>query len=219
MMSMQWIPNCLVSKINSRYLTRVNAFVTVCTGLSSVILLGSCGERVQEINITEKREQLDAYDVERFAMEVPAHWRRSPDKIPGKQFRNRLLSYQFGKNGGEIYVSYDVSGDFLSNANRWLSSVSAPHIEDANNLELIDAPGGKTYLIEAYGGKVDNRGSESKVARGDRGFLGVLSSEDYFGRYSVTMIGSAEEVREERQNFIQACKTLKYIAPQEVKDE
>ena len=209
--------NYLESVLCDSYAAAVKMFFNIICAVCSGVLLGSCGERVEAIHITEKREFLPKFDQEKFEMEVPKDWRRAPDNIPGKRNRNRLLSYQFGTQGGEIYLSYGLRGGVYDNVNRWLGQFGKEPVQSMDVLEEIEVAGeGKFYLVEAYGtfsvSRMGGDGVSRKVnQKEDWGMLGVYGTNQIFGGFSVKMTGPAEEIKANKKAFILACKTIAVV--------
>ena len=216
--------NCLESVFGDSYAAVVKTLFNFISFTFFCVMLTACGKKVEVVKVTEKRSFLAKYDQEKVAMDVPDYWRRSPDDIPGKEFRRRLLSYQFGKEGGEIYISYRLSGTFDDNVNRWLSQFGKDPIESTDELEAIEVAGESGYyLIETYGVFSVSRmsgGISQKVAeRPEWGLLGVYGQNAFLGTFSIKMTGPADEIRAERANFLKACKTLRLVEIEETGDE
>jgi hypothetical protein len=141
----------------------------------------------------------------------PLEWHVPEGWTPVEGNRMRMANFRFGeKQEGECYLAtLDGSGGGLAaNVNRWRSQLGLKEIgEDAvEALPVIEMMGGVAYLVDISG---TYTGMRDKTPKPGSRLLGAILS---LGEYSlfVKMIGPAEIVDAERDNFLAFCKGLKF---------
>lgn len=164
--------------------------------LSAVSLVGltSCGKKEELVHVETTRPRLSTDKLP--PNYVPREWKMTGATIPGAKIRNeRFLNYQFGETG-EIYVSA-VKGDLLGNADRWVGQFGESKRESLEAYPTLNFGGAEAVYVECYGTYTGRKK--------DWGMHGVLYQQ---GEYiiSVKMLGSAEEVKAQKENFALFCK-------------
>lgn len=175
--------------------------------LACLGLLSSCDRGDREVVVTEKRD-LVLWDYS-YASNLkdlpPAAWRR----VPWTEMR--LHNYRFGKDGtGEVWVTMlSVNGteSLVPNINRWYGQFGVPEPDDLSTLPQKPMVGGIGYIVEAEG--TYNPGMAGKT-RPNSKMLGALVP---FRNVLITvkMVGSAEEVEEQREAFMKYCESLDFV--------
>ncbi|MFC4995247.1 hypothetical protein [Rubritalea tangerina] len=166
-------------------------------GLAPLIALSSCNESTETISVTETR-RLTSYDEEgNLHVAMPADWRR----VPSTEFRD--YNCKFNENG-EVYISI-ASGDVKSNAERWLKQFEDTRELRLEDLERLEVLGNQGYLLEAKGTFQGMRGVKTE----DAALLGLLV-ETKGNLITVKMVAKADEVAEQRANFIEFCKSIEW---------
>lgn len=178
--------------------------------------LVGCKDSERRIVTAETREltlfdRLYPYDLKHQA---PVEWRR----IPSTQFR--LLNYVTGKDDGVEIVFGITKGSVLENANRWLGQFGQEPLPSTRFFGKVDLLGGQAFLIEAKGNYVPGMGQPPL----DQGALigAIAPSGDSI--VTVKMVGPADEVEAQRDNFlsfvasfskIDRSKTTEFSDPEE----
>jgi len=186
---------------------RIQRF-TVVLALLPLMMMGSCKEAPETVQVTETRE-LTMWDDSGLPLVaiMPPEWRQVPST------QHRLVNYRFDKDG-EVYLS-NARGGVLPNVNRWLGQFGKPPVADINTLPTVDILGKKGVLVEATG---RFGGGMGKPPREGAGLIGVVVD---FGTnlLTVKMIGSQQSMKEERQRLIQYCENLRYKDAESSGDE
>lgn len=159
--------------------------------------MSSCEDQTQPVQITETRRLTSIDEESDLHMVMPKDWRR----VPATQFRD--FNFKFGKDG-EVYLSL-VSGSIQENADRWLRQFGKDGQVNIAELEKIQMLGSEGVIIEAEG-EFSGMGSAKK---NDMALLGAL----VFSKgnlISVKMVAEKEAVKQQRENFISYCKSLKW---------
>ena len=185
-----------------RYGQRVRGILHLLWLVPAVSIV-SCGRKTELVVITTEREFIAQYDQDQLVMEVPLSWRRTGNNFPGSAFRSRILNYQFGEAGGEIYLSNKIGGNTLSNVNRWLEEYGSEKIENTDSLELIPVMNVSGFLVETTG--------LYKGIHENWSLLAVVVESSHLEGFTIKMVGPADEVEANREHFLQACKTLTFI--------
>ena len=121
----------------------------------------------------------------------------------------RVANFRFGESGeSECYISVlgGDGGGIEMNVNRWRSQVGA---EELSATELMALPtlkilGVDSPWMEAYG-DFSGMGAEDLSNAGIKGAICELGNQALF----VKMIGPASELREQHDNFISFCESLR----------
>jgi hypothetical protein len=99
------------------------------------------------------------------------------------------------------------AGGVTANVNRWLGEVGQPPLDDAAVRELprIPALGTQGVLVEGRG---DYRGMSGEPVEGSMllGFICPLGDRTLF----VKMVGPADAMQEQRENFESFCRSLRF---------
>ena len=121
----------------------------------------------------------------------------------------RVVNYRFGESGeSECYISVlgGDGGGVEMNVNRWRSQVG---VDELSASEIMGLPtlkilGVDSPWMEAYG-DFSGMGADDLSNAGIKGAICVLGSEALF----IKMIGPAAELREQHDNFISFCESLR----------
>ncbi len=134
--------------------------------------------------------------------QAPPQWRR----VPWTQMR--YYNYRFGSQGdGEIWLSVVPSraeDSVLQNINRWYNQFRMPEITSLEALKQEPALKTVGYLVEAEGTYYGGMGAEPREGS-QMLALAIPISQNLV---TVKMVGSPADVVEERQRFLEYCKTL-----------
>ena len=175
-------------------------FRKLSLGISPIvagILLVSCQEKNKPIEITERRE-LTSYDTEgNLKVAMPSDWRR----VPSTKFRD--FNCKFNEDG-EVYISI-ASGGIKENAERWLKQFGSEEAIVVEDLATVESMGGTGRIIEASGKFQGMRG----VSIDDAALLGMMV-ESAGNLITVKMVGKADEVEAERENFMAFCRSIQW---------
>ena len=160
-------------------------------------VLVSCQEQNQPIEITERRD-LTSYDVEANLMvAMPQDWRR----VPSTKFRDYNCKFN---DDGEVYLSV-ASGGIQDNANRWMKQFGSDVPVVVEELATIESAGTTGRIIEASGKFQGMRG----VSIEDAALLGMMV-ETAGNLITVKMVGKADEVEAQRENFMAFCRSIQW---------
>ena len=165
--------------------------------LVPIIALSSCEDHTKPVTVTESRRLTISDNEGNLHATMPSDWRR----VPSTKFRD--FNCKFGETG-EVYVSIG-SGGIKENAERWLKQFGNENPVDVDKLEQLTVFGEQAVILEAEGKFAGMRG----INIDDGGLLGLLVTSRG-GLITVKMIGNADEVKAQRENFIQFSKSLKW---------
>lgn len=166
-------------------------------GLALMIALTSCDNSTKPVTVIETRK-ISSYDEEgNLHAVMPAEWRR----VPSTKFRD--FNCKFNKDG-EVYISVG-SGGVKENAERWLKQFGDNNSVIVPELEKIDVLGQQAAILEAEGSFTGVRGINIE----DAALLGMLI-EVNGGLITVKMVGKADEVKAQRENFLSFCKSIQW---------
>ncbi|MGJ8672651.1 hypothetical protein [Rubritalea sp.] len=169
----------------------------IAVGMASLLVLSSCQESTQPIEVTETRE-ISNYDNEgNIGGVMPADWRR----VPSTKFRD--YNCKFGEDG-EVYLSI-ANGAIKDNAQRWMKQFGSDKEVVVADLETFESFDEEGVIIEAEGAFAGMRG----ITKEDAALLGMMV-ETRGNLITVKMVASAEEVKAQRENFFAFCKSLKW---------
>lgn len=161
------------------------------------MLLVSCQESNEPIEITERRE-LTSYDTEgNLKVVMPSDWRR----VPSTKFRD--FNCKFNEDG-EVYISI-ASGGIKENAERWMKQFGSDEELVVEDLTTVDSMGGKGRVIEARGTFQGMRGLNIE----DAALLGMMV-ESGGNLITVKMVAKADEVAAQRENFMAFCRSIEW---------
>ena len=166
-------------------------------GLVPLIALMSCEDHTLPVTVTETRKITTSDEEGNLHATMPAEWRR----VPSTKFRD--FNCKFGE-AGEVYVSIG-SGDIKSNAERWLKQFGSEAPVDVTSLEKLTVFGELAVILETEGEFEGMRGIQLDNA----GLLGLLV-ETRGSLITVKMVGDADQVKAQRENFITFSKSLKW---------
>ena len=139
-----------------------------------------------------------------FAWTAPGGWMEEPKRSM------REVSYSIGDAGeAECYISIlgGGAGGVEANVNRWRDQVGLEPLSPKAISELpqVDVLGGKATLFEAAG---EFTGMGDATAASGQAILGIIRELDSNVLF-VKMVGPAELVNTERDNFISFCTSLR----------
>ncbi len=141
----------------------------------------------------------------------PLEWQVPEGWTPVEGSQMRMANFRFGEQQeGECYLAHlDGSGGGLAaNVNRWRSQLGLKEIGEGAvaALPVIEMLGGGAALVDISG---TYTGMRDKTPKPGSRLLGAILS---LGEYSlfVKMIGPAEIVAAEQDNFLAFCKGLKF---------
>lgn len=165
----------------------------------ALAMLMSCCERSSKpIEVRETRPLTEADSEASFVAVMPSAWRQ----VASVQFRD--FNCKFGKDG-EVYVSLG-SGEVKENAERWLRQLGeeSPNVA-LDKLERVEIFGESGYLVEAQGKFAGMQG----VTMDGAALLGALV-QTRGALVTVKMVGKADEVKAQRENFLKFCNQLSW---------
>lgn len=166
-------------------------------GLVPILALTSCDESLNPVEVTQTR-QLTSHDAEgNLQATMPSDWRR----VPSTKFRD--FNCKFSKDG-EVYISVGT-GSIKSNAERWLKQFGDESVVNVAELEKLDVLGAKAVILEAEGTFAGMRGINKENAA----LLGLLV-ETQGNLITVKMVGNADEVKAQRDNFKAFSQSIKW---------
>ena len=128
---------------------------------------------------------------------MPSDWRR----VPSTKFRD--FNCKFSEDG-QVYISIGT-GSIKSNAERWLKQFGDERVVNVSELETLDVLGNKAVILEAQGTFAGMRG----LAQENAALLGLLV-EANGNLITVKMIGDADEVKAQRDNFKAFSQSIKW---------
>ena len=133
-----------------------------------------------------------------------------PDGWTGKPGTSiRLLNFSVGPEGrGEVYVSRTRGGDLLGNVARWRRQFGIAETtgEELTKMERVAVMGtGEGLLVEASGSY--SPGMERPESPG-QALMGVIAVAEDGAVFTVKMTGPEEIVKDERERFLEFCRTL-----------
>jgi hypothetical protein len=143
-----------------------------------------------------------------FEWNAPEGWKR------GRESQTRLISYLAGQNGeAECYVSVlpDMAGGLEANVNRWAKQMNCAPLsaEAIAALPTVHFLGEPAPLIELAGNFADSM-SGKNIA--DALLLGVVA-QGSAGSVFIKMVGPAETVRAQKDNFVAFCESFRNAGP------
>jgi hypothetical protein len=139
-----------------------------------------------------------------FQWSVPAGWTQERDR------RGRVVTlHPAGEPAIECYVSMmgGSGGGVELNVNRWLGQVGATELapEEISKLPTIPMLGATGVLVESKGDFTGMAGA-TKQGAGLLGVVCVLRDRAVF----VKLVGPAQKVAAEKDNFLALCRSLKH---------
>jgi hypothetical protein len=211
--------------------------MTFRSGLAVAVLvpafgLSGCGRgeraitEVRNLPERERRVHLDASSAERFGQGGHSHGEAAPATSAGSPFRwdmpegwqeiaptsMRVANFRFGDDGaGECYLTAlpGSGGGAVANINRWRGQMGLePWTED----DIAALPTTMFLTQDAPFVSVDGvfSGMGSAPKEGYR-LLGTLLSSEQFTLF-VKMIGPADVVKKEEENFKLFCSSLRIVS-------
>jgi hypothetical protein len=138
-----------------------------------------------------------------FAWEAPEGWRTGPHRA------TRVVTFLLGAGGAtECYVSVlgGDGGGVEPNLDRWRDQLGLAPFTPAEfaSLPTVEVLGVEAAIFEGYG-TFSGMGSDE---RGDAGVLGIVCPQADSAVF-VKMVGSSDDVRAQRENFLRFCRSLR----------
>lgn len=186
------LPNRSIARIVMKFLKLAGVAI-------AALAISSCDRGLKPLEVRETRPLTDVDRATSFIAVMPPDWRQ----VAATKFRD--FNCKFSENG-EVYVSVG-SGGIKDNADRWLRQFGQekPDVK-VEELQRIAMLGTEGYLLESRG---EYKGMEGVYLQ-DAALLGALVQSRDGVLVTVKMVGKAEDVAAQHENFRKFCNDLKW---------